>query len=130
MINLSLFVTRLQVRYFLNTTLNKAKKFETFDLTITSVNIRSLNANWNIFETSETAKADIICVQETWLRGKAELNNLQGYNRVHRNRKTGRGGGVGIYVKKGIVYDIEKTPSREGIIETMVKHGIVEVLIF
>ena len=51
---------------------------------------------------------DVVCMQETGLRGKRKGKIIKGYKRVTQNRQTGdkKGGGLEIQIKTGIRYHI------------------------
>ena len=82
------------------------------------MNVRSLNKNWNAFITSKVIKADIICLQETWKIHNVDNIRLEGFNRLlYKERRAGRGGGVGMYIKEGVIYEE---------VDTFYKHGHIE----
>ena len=52
---------------------------------------------------------DLIILQETWNVVFAELLELPGYQPlITRNRRNMRGGGVGMYIRKGVNLKIKK----------------------
>lgn len=56
-------------------------------------------------------QVDIVTLSETWLKDdKNVLNyvNIPGYNVEFRNRDKKRGGGVGMYIKDTIKYQLRK----------------------
>ena len=88
--------------------------------TIASVNVRSLSRNWNSFITSSVLKADIICIQEIWKIRNINLFNLRGYCKLeYKCREMGYGGGVGIYVRQGIKFEVINSIFVEKTIETL-----------
>ena len=84
-------------------------------LTILSINIQSLNAKFNelkdlIYEMSSSGPIpDIICLQELWQIHSDFSFSLHGYQPLQfRLRADGvRGGGVGIFVRLGINFNVE-----------------------
>lgn len=57
---------------------------------------------------------DILAVTETWLdKTSADAVQIPGYNFVHTPRDTGRGGGVGFFIRETIDYQLapQSTPS-------------------
>ena len=98
--------------------LNRRVNFE--NTVVTSVNVRSLMSNWNIFINSSAALADIICLQEVWRIKNKNLIQLNGFNDVLlKERSRSRGGGVAIYVKNHINYEELVTPFVEGVLESV-----------
>ena len=82
--------------------------------------MRSLNANWDIFACSTVITSKVICVQEIWSVKNINLTTIEGFNSpLLRERITTRGGGVGLYVRKGVRYIEIDTPFIEGILETI-----------
>jgi len=76
--------------------------------TIIFNNIRSLRSNHSLLVQELEAldnKPDLICLQEIWEPHPSQ-EILLDYNRLISNtRKHKRGGGVGIFIKKGILHD-------------------------
>ena len=70
------------------------------------VNCRSILGKLNeITNLLEQLSVDILAVSETWLdEPSVDLIHIRGYNFVHRSRTTGRGGGVGLFVKDQLDY--------------------------
>ena len=76
--------------------------------------------NWNAFVNSEAIKSDIICVQETWKINNPQYVTLDEFEPIiYRPRLTGKGGGVAIYIRKGIRYKRIDTVYRHGVIESV-----------
>jgi hypothetical protein len=80
-----------------------------------SLNIQSLPAKFNeleefiIFLKNNCCEPDFICLQETWRIFDQSLFNIDGYNLEIKSRSSNtQGGGVGIYIKKGLRYNILK----------------------
>ncbi len=84
-------------------------------LTVLSLNIQSINAKFNEFNdlinvmTSNGCCPDIICLQELWQFPNDRIFELTNYQPLqHRCRSDGvQGGGVGIFVRKGLDFIIE-----------------------
>jgi len=83
-----------------------------------SLNVQSLPAKFNELEELITflknnrCEPDFICLQETWRIIDQSQFNIEGYNLEIKSRSSNvQGGGVGIYVKKGIRYNILKESS-------------------
>lgn len=80
------------------------------DFKICHLNVRSLTAHFVEFlEYFSTLDYDIITVSETWLTANIPINtiNIAGYNFVRRDRERGgKGGGVGIYIKNSITFNL------------------------
>ena len=91
---------------------NELSKLNPDKLTVFSVNIQSLPAKF--FELSEiinefVSGPDVICLQETWQIVDNSLFPLSNYHTLETNlRNSARGGGVGIYIKNHLAYNILK----------------------
>ena len=78
--------------------------------TVMSINIQSLPAKFSDF--TETVNEfsigpDIICLQETWQVPDNSFFPLQNYHTLVTNlRNNARGGGVGIYVKSNLSFNV------------------------
>ena len=74
------------------------------------INIRSLKANLPVLENCLDImdfKFSIIGISETWLRDwNCDLYNIEGYTLVECHRPARTGGGVGIYLKSGIPFQL------------------------
>ena len=75
------------------------------DFSLLSFNIRSLNANFDLFSGFLhllDQKFDVITFTESWLKNDAKhLYNFEGYNDFHNLRTDGRrGGGISTYISK------------------------------
>ena len=78
------------------------------DLKIISQNIRSMQMNFEEFHSDiHDLGFEIIALCETWITNETSqlYQNLPGFNPVFLNRDS-RGGGVGFYVKKDIVFEV------------------------
>ena len=99
---------------------------ETF--TILSANVRSL-VNPRNFSKLESMIAgldfqpDIICITETWIKPliSGQYKNLNGYKFVSNHRSVCKGGGVGIYVKNSLTFNVcdDLTIMQEKIFESI-----------
>uniref|UniRef100_A0A3B1IE94 Reverse transcriptase domain-containing protein n=1 Tax=Astyanax mexicanus TaxID=7994 RepID=A0A3B1IE94_ASTMX len=77
-------------------------------LTLLQWNARSLIANGLDFKqyiNSSNERPSVICVQETWLNPRLDFR-IQGYEVVRRDRVTGSGGGVAMFIKQDLSYKI------------------------
>jgi Reverse transcriptase (RNA-dependent DNA polymerase) len=84
---------------------------------ILSINIQSLNAKYNnlcdfINQLScKNVNVDIIALQETWQIKYSNLVCIPGYQQLcFKNRRAGRGGGVGFYIRNGLDFKVLDTP--------------------
>lgn len=71
-------------------------------------NARSLCSNGQEFKKyieERSEKPNVICVQETWLRPHLDFI-LHGYVAIRRDRESGNGGGVVMFVQQGIGYRV------------------------
>jgi len=102
----------------------KDKKNQTF----MSLNIQSLPSKFNELEeliqsfTSNNCEPDFICLQVTWRIVDPSLYALDNYELEIKSRSRNvQGGGVGIYIKKGINYKIlnEISTFIDKVIETL-----------
>ena len=77
---------------------------------ICHMNIRSLKANLASFETcleNVDIPFTVIGISETWLRDcNCDLYNIMGYNLIETHRHNKMGGGVGIFLKSNISFQI------------------------
>jgi hypothetical protein len=98
------------------------------DLSVLSLNIQSLPAKYNdlcemLNELSTfNYSPEVICLQETWQIIDPSLYPLTNYHTLEYNTRTNaRGGGVGIFVKNDIVYNVLNQYSvfYERILETL-----------
>jgi exonuclease III len=87
-------------------------------LSLLSLNIQSLPAKFEAFKelimdlTLKNCTPDVICLQETWNVIDANLFALPGYQPLlFTNRSSSQGGGVGIYLKSGLSYNVLKDKS-------------------
>ena len=79
-------------------------------LSLSHVNIRSLNKNFSqfslLYDTVLKHKFSIIGLTEIWQVNDNLGFKLEGYNFECKGRLHGRGGGVGAYIKSNLKYDI------------------------
>ena len=97
-------------------------------LSMLCVNIRSLinPLNFSILASllaSLKLQPDIIAITKTWIQPvftQNVCNTLKGYTLISNSRKTCKGGGVGFFIKKNIVFTVcsKRTIMREKIIES------------
>ena len=77
-------------------------------LKIIHLNTQSMVSTFDeLLVTVEEYPFDIIAMSETWLKDNPHLLNyvtIPGYSQVFRNREKIRGGGVGFYVREGIMF--------------------------
>lgn len=89
------------------------------------INAQSINNKIDEFRvTFENSGVDVVCVSETWLNKNTpdSLVSLMGYKIYRADRRT-RGGGVAIYVRKGILCRlVSESMEDEGI-----EHLFVEI---
>ena len=77
-------------------------------------NIRGLHSNFHAIEIIlQPQIIDILTLSETHVIDGSILDNdalykVEGYNYVKKNRKTGQGGGVAIYVRQNLAYKIRE----------------------
>jgi exonuclease III len=78
-----------------------------------SLNVQSLPAKFNELDEfisylkNNGCEPDFICLQETWKIFDQSLFTTEGYNLEIKSRSTNtQGGGVGIYIKKGLRYNV------------------------
>jgi hypothetical protein len=84
-------------------------------LSILTLNIQSLPAKftefseWISFLQLSKSEPDIICLREIWQFPDHTLFNLPGYNELmYKSRRNNvQGGGVGIYVKLGLTFNLK-----------------------
>ena len=98
--------------YYTPTSLNQKlnldqKSFTPRDpVSLMHINCRSIiNKIPNLMILLDSLKIDILAVTETWLdEFSAEQIHIPGYNFISRQRSTGRGGGVGFFIKSHIIF--------------------------
>jgi exonuclease III len=84
---------------------------------ILSLNVQSLNAKHDKLKDfiltleKDNVIVDVIALQETWNIKFPNLVSLPGYQNVcFKNRHRGRGGGVGLFIRQGLDYQILNMP--------------------
>ena len=66
--------------------------------------------NFIIETTNNGVQIDVIALQETWEVRYPNLLSIPGFQKIiYKNRISGRGGGVGFYVREGIHYKVIET---------------------
>ena len=83
-----------------------------------NINIQSLNSkheklkNFILSLTNKNIQIDLISLQETWAIKQPQLLDIPGFQPlIFTNRKRGKGGGVGFYLRNGINYSVNKENS-------------------
>ena len=99
------------------------------DLLLLSFNIRSLSANFDLFNGFShllDKKFDIMCFTESWLKDSNKcIYNMEGYNDFHNLRNNDRrGGGISVYVSNS--YNT-KLISKCTIIEKYIETLFIEI---
>ncbi len=69
-------------------------------LTVVSIKVAGVSA-FKLFVLLEKISADVICLQETWLRVGTDVLPVPGY-RWYEQRRTGNRGGIAILVREGL----------------------------
>ena len=96
--------------------------------------MQSLPAKYHDFKEficflgSNSCSPDIICLQETWKIVDSNYFVLPNYSPLHANSRVNRqGGGVGLYIKNGLQYQIldQKSVFMEYVIESIVAEIIL-----
>ena len=89
------------------------QQFSKNGLSIMCFNIRSFNKNGDEFLgylSNCEHVFDIIILTETWAKGETNtLCYIPGYNSTHNFRENRRGGGVSIFVRDSINYNVIET---------------------
>jgi len=77
-------------------------------LILASLNVQSLmskhSALKNYLLELSSSPLHILAIQETWSIPHPHLVSIPGFNFIHSERKVGRGGGVGFYVKEDLIF--------------------------
>ena len=94
-----------------------AKK-ELKELLVISQNLRSINKSFALLKkTIDDLQPEILCVQELW-KPKGSYR-LEGYQTpIFLTRKNKNGGGVGIWVKEGLLFTTHESIFKEGEFES------------
>ena len=93
-----------------------SKQISINDLSLLSVNIRSMNKNFDSlkeFLHSTSVDFNIIGLVESWLKDKAHgYFHLDGYNLECANRQSDKGGGVCLFIKEELKYVVRNDLSK------------------
>jgi len=90
-----------------------------FSNKVFSSNVRGLIRNWNQLHQIAIKNYDVILLNEIWKINDFENIKIDNFNLATlKQRERQRGGGVLIYVKDNIEFEIVDSPYIEGIIET------------
>ncbi len=98
---------------------------------VLSLNIQSINTKFDelkeLIEVMEKdgISPDAICLQEVWNPNPESDFTICGYDPpIFKLRSIARGGGVGIYIKKGLTYSVDQVASVfiDRILETLIIH--------
>ena len=91
------------------------KPFSKQSLSILHLNIRSINKSFEAFKQfylSPNFNFSVFCFSETWFNdiniNKNSSFQLPNYNTEHQIRKSGRGGGVCIFIHESLDYKVRK----------------------
>ena len=93
-----------------------------------NLNIQSLNSkyeklkNFILTLTNKGIQIEIIALQETWKIKHIQLLNIPGFQPIiFKNRKFGRGGGVGFYLRNGLNHKIidNLSPTHDKLFEAL-----------
>ena len=84
------------------------------------INSRSINTNFDSVDTLLNSlnnfSFSVIGISETWLHSNSpDIFNIPNYYMIHDDRKTGRGGGVALYIHCKFKHKIRKDIHIEGI---------------
>ena len=91
-----------------NPTLNP----NTANFSLLHLNIRSLNKNFENFKqmlSDLQTQLTVICLSETWCQENSAANSsfqLPGYTVIHQERKHKRGGGLCVFIRNSVSYEI------------------------
>ena len=93
------------------------------DFTIMSVNVQSMNNKFQqIRDVTHEIDPSILCLQETWGKNDVKDYSIKFYHKPHIITRPGTGmnlgGGVGIWVKTNLDFEILKSPFKSKVIET------------
>ena len=97
--------------YFTETQFNKLQ-CSNDNFSLFNVNIRSTGAhfdNLRYYLDGLNHKFSVFSITESWLKDyNKDVYNLEGYEHIYKIRKNRPGGGVSIYIKNSIKYDIRE----------------------
>ena len=126
--------SKINCEYYLPNDFKKVLKTKTFTsnniLSMMHLNTRSLNNKFDSFKqllNSLIVPFQIIGLTETWLNDtNDDLYKLDTYDFVNVNRTSKCGGGVGIYIKKGIQYKIRRDLNIND--ENIIESAFIEII--
>ena len=73
------------------------------------LNIRSLQKNFDsLFNLLMTLKFEfkVICITETWCSDNHNLFKLPQYNSIHQVKRTGKGGGIAVFLHESLTFNV------------------------
>ena len=81
-----------------------------FDFSVLHLNVRGLASKIDelmrlIQNCTNTGEVDIVFISETWLNPFSPNVEILGYTLIHEDRRTKKGGGVGIYINKKLRFN-------------------------
>ena len=82
--------------------------FDQKGLKITHQNIRGTLANFHLVQNyTDAHKIDVLTLSETHIteNQNSSLFTLEGFRFLHKNRSSGLGGGMAVYVREGIIFN-------------------------
>ena len=107
--DLNLFDTCGSTQCFSPTEFNSQYAFNS-EFSMIHFNARSLSKNFediSLFLSSLKHSFTVIAISETWISNAPVFPfNLPGYKFIHSDRISGRGGGVGLFIKNDILFQI------------------------
>ena len=86
--------------------------FDKSSLSMLHLNIRSLQKNFDsLFNLLMTLKFEfkVICITETWCSDNSMNHNLfkiPQYNSIHQVRRTGKGGGIAVFLHESLTFNV------------------------
>jgi hypothetical protein len=81
---------------------------------LASINIRSLNSNFESLSKDFAGSGlDVIAVQEVWRTVPNKKYSILGFDDFHGRTRSGRGGGVGLWISNKLEYTIIDSPFDE-----------------
>ena len=99
------------------------------DLRVIQINTRGIKSKLDELDTliSDLKNPDIIIISETWLKkGEENFIKIKGYKFEGMPREHKKGGGVGILIKKGLIYR-EMTSLNKNNVDPTFEHFYLEL---